>query len=144
VSSLRIDIVSAVGQIFSGRAALVIAQGSEGQLGIAPRHAPLLTRLVPGEIRVLGAAEHELVFFVTGGILEVQPHHVTVLGDTVLRGQDINEAAAAEARSRAEQALRGAVNKADLDRAERDLIEAQARYRVLERWKRVTKADGSG
>jgi len=135
VSTFLVDIVSVEGHIFSGQATLVVAQGSEGQLGIAPRHIPLLTRLAPGEIRVVRAAEDELFFYVTGGILEVQPRHVTVLGDTVLRGEDINEAAAAQARLRAEEVLRGAVTKSDLERAEVDLMEAQARYRALQHWK---------
>lgn len=142
MSTILVDIVSLEGHVFSGRATLVIAQGSEGQLGIAPRHMPLLTRLVPGEIRVIRGVDDELAFYVTGGILEVQPHHVTVLGDSVVRDGGLTDAAAAEARAQAEQALRGAVNKEDLLRAERGLIEAQARYRALERWKRRKQPEG--
>jgi F-type H+-transporting ATPase subunit epsilon len=133
MATIHVDIVSAEGHVFSGPASLVVADGTEGQIGIAPRHAPLLTVLVPGEIRVLREGDPELVFYVSGGILEVQPQRVTVLADTAVRGEEIDEQAAAEDRRRAEQAMKSAVQKDDIARAQRELIEAAARYRVRQR-----------
>jgi F-type H+-transporting ATPase subunit epsilon len=142
MSTIAIDIVSVDGAVYSGRATLVVADAIEGQLGIAPRHAPLLTRLVPGTVRVLRGDEPELLFYVGGGILEVQPHHVTVLADVAERGEDIDEAAALAARERAEAAVRATTEKSDLARAERELIEAAARYRVLEKFQRRRRRAG--
>jgi F-type H+-transporting ATPase subunit epsilon len=130
--TLQIDIVSAEGHVYSGEATLVVADACEGQLGIAPRHAPLLTRLNPGEVRVVDAGQEERVFYVSGGILEVQSHHVTVLADTAVRGEDIDEDAAEAARLHAQRAVHGAHEKQDLRRAEHELAEANARYRVLQ------------
>ncbi|HYL01902.1 MAG TPA: F0F1 ATP synthase subunit epsilon [Steroidobacteraceae bacterium] len=103
--TIHVDIVSAEGELFSGAAAMVFAPASQGDLGIKPRHAPLLTLLKAGEVRVQtpDGAEHH--FFVGGGALEVQPNRVTVLADTALRAKDIDEAAALAAKQRAEEAL---------------------------------------
>lgn len=106
MKTIHVDIVSAEGEIFSGEAAMVFAPGAAGDLGIAPRHAPLLTLLKPGEVRVKTPEGQEQHFFVGGGALEVQPSKVTVLADTALRAHDIDEAAALAAKQRAEEALR--------------------------------------
>lgn len=135
MKTFLVDIVSAEGHVYSGEASLLVVDACEGQLGIAARHAPLLTRLNPGEVRVVIGADEERVFFVSGGILEVQSHHVTVLADTALRGEEIDEDSAAAARLHAEQAVHGAHAKQDLRRAEHELAEANARYRVLLRLK---------
>jgi F-type H+-transporting ATPase subunit epsilon len=104
--TIQVDIVSAEGEIFSGPAKMVFAAGIEGDLGIAPRHAPLLTLLKAGEVRVQPPDGAEQSFFVGGGALEVQPNKVTVLADTAVRARDIDEAAALAAKQRAEEALR--------------------------------------
>ncbi len=105
-ATIHVDIVSAEGELFSGDATMVFASASEGDIGIAPRHAPLLTLLKPGEVRVQTPDGEEHHFFVGGGALEVQPSKVTVLADTALRAKDIDEAAALAAKQRAEDALR--------------------------------------
>jgi F-type H+-transporting ATPase subunit epsilon len=105
-NTIHVDIVSAEGEIFSGEAAMFFAPGADGDLGIAPRHAPLLTLLKPGEVRVQTLEGQEQHFFVGGGALEVQPNKVTVLADTAVRAADIDEAAALAAKQRAEDALR--------------------------------------
>ena len=102
--TIHVDIVSAEESIFSGLAEMVYAPGELGELGIAPRHAPLVTRLKPGEVR-LDTGKEELDFFISGGILEVQPHVVTVLADTAIRADDLDEAKALEAKKNAEEAL---------------------------------------
>jgi len=105
-NTIHVDIVSAEGEIFSGEAEMFFAPGADGDLGIAPRHAPLLTLLKPGEVRVKTPDGQEQRFFVGGGALEVQPAKVTVLADTALRAHDVDEAAALAAKQRAEDALR--------------------------------------
>src|SRR5215475_339813 len=105
-NTIHVDIVSAEGEIFSGEATMFFAPAAEGDLGIAPRHAPLLTLLKPGEVRVQTPDGQQQHFFVGGGALEVQPNKVTVLADTALRAHDIDEAAALAAKQRAEEALR--------------------------------------
>ena len=109
--TIQVDIVSAEGEIFSGPATMVFAPGLVGDLGIAPRHAPLLTLLKPGEVRVQTAEGSEQHFFVGGGALEVQPNKVTVLADTAIRAKDLDEQAALAAKQRAEEALRDKVDK---------------------------------
>ena len=105
IPTIQVDIVSAEGELYSGPAAVLFAPAKEGDLGIYPRHAPLLTLLKAGEVRVQAPDGQEQVFFVGGGVLEVQPQHVTVLADTGLRARDIDEAAALAAKQRAEEAL---------------------------------------
>lgn len=128
MTTIDVDIVSAEGLIYSGRAMLVIAPAQEGDVGVAPRHAPLLTRMRPGEVRVKLAEDHQLHFFVSGGILEVQPNLVTVLADTALRGRDADEAAAQSARQSAEEkiAYSRAHGSLDLAHAEAELARAAA------------------
>ena len=130
-NSFQVDIVSAEREIFSGDADMVFAPAEMGELGITPRHAPLLTRLKPGSVRVKSGDE-EQVFYVSGGILEIQPHVVTVLSDTALRARDIDEAAAQEAKRRAEEALANQTAEVDIVRAQAELAEALARLRTLE------------
>ena len=135
MASIRVDIVSAEGEIFSGEAEMVFAPGQLGEIGIAPRHAPLLTDLKPGEVRVQPPEGEERVFYVSGGILEVQPQRVTVLANSALRAEDLDETAALEARARAREVLEGRHGEIDLEQAQRDLIEAEARYRAAEKLK---------
>ena len=130
-TTFHVDIVSAEREIFSGDAEMVFAPAEMGELGITPRHAPLLTRLKPGTVRVQAGGE-ESVFFVSGGILEIQPHMVTVLSDTALRAKDIDEAAAQDAKRRAEEALASQSQDLDVARAQAELLEAVARLRAIE------------
>jgi len=130
-STIHVDIVSAEREIFSGEADMVFAPAAMGELGIAPRHAPLLTRMKPGTVRVQHAGE-EQVFYVSGGILEIQPHGVTVLSDTAQRATDIDEAAAEAAKRRAEEALANQSEDLDVARAQSELLEAVARLKALE------------
>src|SRR5215468_859912 len=109
--TIHVDIVSAEGEIFSGEATMFFAAASEGDIGIAPRHAPLLTLLKPGEVRVQLPDGQEQHFFVGGGALEVQPDKVTVLADTALRAKDLDESAALAAKQRAEEALNKASDR---------------------------------
>lgn len=124
---LHVDVVSAEGELFAGNADMVFVAAQEGEVGIAPRHAPLLTRIRPGAVRVQHDGKQEEAFFVSGGILEVQPHLVTILADTAERAENLDQAAAEAARKRAEQAVAQAEERIDLDKAQRDLAEAEAR-----------------
>ncbi len=129
--TMHCDIVSAEKSIFSGLVEMVVAAGSLGDLGIAPGHAPLLTALIPGPVRVVMAGGEEEVFYVSGGFLEVQRGVVTLLADTALRADDVDEAAALEAKAEAERAM--ANQEADLEygRAAAQLAEAAAQLRAL-------------
>jgi len=135
MATIQVDIVSAEGEIHSGEAAMVFAPASMGEVGIAPRHAPMLTTLRPGEVRVQDAEGNEEAFYITGGMLEVQPNRVTVLADTALRGDQLDEAAALSAQQEAEKALEGASAETDVARAQAELEEARARYRAAQKLK---------
>ena len=135
MATIQVDIVSAEGEIHSGEASMVFAPASMGEVGIAPRHAPMLTTLRPGEVRVQDADGNEESIYVTGGMLEVQPNQVTILADTALRGDQLDGAAALEAQRQAEEALKGAATETDVARAQAELAEAQARYRAAEKLK---------
>ena len=133
MASIHVDIVSAEGAIFSGEAAMVFAPAKMGEIGIAPRHAPLLTDLKPGEVRVQDSDGDEQRFYVTGGILEVQPHLVTVLADSALHADQLDEDAALAARERAREVLEGRHGEIDLEQAQREMVEAEARYRAAQK-----------
>ncbi len=135
VMTIHVDIVSAEEKIFSGLAELVIAPAEEGDVGIAARHAPMLTRLKAGEVRVKVDDNETLPFFVSGGVLEVQPHVVSVLADRAVRAKDIDEAAAIEAKRRAEETLSDRSGKLDYAKAQLELIEAVAQLRTLDRYR---------
>ncbi len=128
--TIHVDIVSAEGEIFSGPAEIVFVPATEGELGITPRHAPLLTLIKAGEVRVK-TADGEQSVFVGGGALEVQPNRVTVLADTAVRAHDIDEAAALAAKQRAEEALANKVDKIDQAQALAELAQAAAQLKLL-------------
>lgn len=133
MNTIHVDIVSAEGEIYSGDAAMVFAPAEMGEIGVAPRHAPLLTGLKPGEVRVQTPDGEEVFFYVSGGTIEIQPHLITVLADTALRARDIDEAAALEAKQRAEEALADREELMDLARAQAELAEAVAQLRTIEK-----------
>lgn len=133
--AFKVDIVSAEGAIFSGEAKMVFAPGRMGEIGIAPRHAPLLTDLKPGAVRVEGEDGEERFFYVTGGILEIQPYLVTILADSALHADQLDEDAALAARERAKEALEGRHGEIDLAQAQAELVEAEARYRASQQLK---------
>jgi F-type H+-transporting ATPase subunit epsilon len=133
MATIHVDIVSAEGEIFSGEAAMIFAPAIMGEIGIAPRHAPLLTTLKPGEVRVQLPTGDEQFFYVSGGAIEIQPHLVTVLADTALRARDLDEAAALQAKQRAEEALRDRGGKMELAEAQAELARAMAQIRAIEK-----------
>lgn len=137
--TIHVDIVSAEADIFSGLAEMVFAPAVLGEVGITPRHAPLLTPLKPGEVRVRLSPEKEESFYISGGLLEIQPHVVTVLADTALRAHDLDEASALEAKQRAEKML--ADRQADIDyaRAQAELVEAMAQLQAIERMRKLKR-----
>ena len=137
MATIHVDIVSAEGEIFSGEATMVFAPAIMGEIGIAPRHAPLLTTLKPGEVRVQTPAGEEQFFYVSGGALEIQPHLVTVLADTALRARDLDEAAALQAKQRAEEALRDRGDKIDVAKAQAELAAAVAQIRAIEKLRKM-------
>jgi len=138
-TTIRCDIVSAEAEIFHGEATMVIATGEAGELGIAPRHAPLITRLKPGQVRVLMENGEEQFFYVSGGILEVQPQVVTVLTDTAIRAKDLDEAAARHAKDEAERALANRTDAVEIAQAQAELAQALAQLQAIERLRRNLK-----
>ncbi len=137
--TIRVDIVSAESEIFSGDATLVVVTGELGELGITPRHAPLITRLKPGHVDVLLADGERQQFYVSGGILEVQPQVVTVLADTAMRAADLDEAAALRARKEAEEGLANRTEALEIAEAQARLAEAMAQLQALERLRKNLK-----
>jgi F-type H+-transporting ATPase subunit epsilon len=133
MSTIQVDIVSAEGEIFAGPAAMVFLPASEGDIGVAPRHAPLLTLLKAGEVRVKTPEGEELSFFVGGGVLEIQPQRVTVLADTAARAKDVDDAAAGAARQRAEEVLAGQVDKLTQAQALAELQRAIAQLKMIQK-----------
>ncbi len=129
--TLHVDIVSAEEEIFSGTANMVFAPAEMGEVGIAPRHTPLLTRLKPGEVRVQVEGKEEQFFYVSGGMLEIQPHVVTVLADTAKRAKDLDEAAALKVKERAEKAMADKKSDFDYAKAKTELAEAMAQLRTI-------------
>mgnify|MGYP006167127639 CR=1 FL=1 len=138
-STIRCDIVSAEEEIFQGDVQLVVATGEMGELGIAPRHAPLITRLKPGQVRVTLANGEEQNFYVSGGILEVQPQVVTVLADTAIRAQDIDEASVRKAKEEAERILAKQDPKMSIEEAQAQLAMSIAQLSALERLRKNLK-----
>jgi F-type H+-transporting ATPase subunit epsilon len=134
MATIHVDVVSAEQSIFSGEAEFVALPGEEGELGIFPRHTPLITRIRPGAVRIRmpNKTEEEFVF-VAGGILEVQPHVVTVLADTAIRGQDLDEAKATEAKRLAEEALANREGVLDLAKAQAELAVAIAQLAAIQK-----------
>jgi F-type H+-transporting ATPase subunit epsilon len=132
---MRVEVASAENEIFSGEASMLIATAESGDVGIYPKHTPMLTGLKPGDVRIIDADGGEQVIYVSGGILEVTPKVVTVLSDTAMRADDIDEAAAEEAQRKAEQALKD--TKADIDyaRAKAELAQAAAQLQALRKMK---------
>jgi F-type H+-transporting ATPase subunit epsilon len=137
--TIQCDIVSAHEEIFSGEATMVFASGVAGELGIAPRHAPLITQLKAGPVRVQQANGEEAFFFVSGGILEVQPHMVTILTDTAMRGDDLDEAAARTAKAEAERQLADRSGEMDIAEAQAQLMQAVAQLAALEQLRKKLK-----
>jgi len=138
-NTIQCNIVSAEREIFSGLATMVIVSGEIGELGIAPSHAPLITRIKPGQVRVLNGDAPEQHFYVSGGILEVQPDLVTVLSDTALRASDIDEAQAQQAKEEAERLIAGRGKEMDLAAAQQQLMQAVAQLQALERLRKNLK-----
>ena len=137
--TFQCDIVSAREKIFSGKVAMVIAAGVAGELGIYPRHAPLFTKLKPGTVRVRDEAGEDQFFVVFGGFLEVQPHVVTILADTVLRSKDIDQTAAEAARAEAERELSCCTGQMEIAEAEVKLLKAIAELQTLDRLRKAAK-----
>ena len=134
--TMHVNIVSAEAEIFSGTVEAVFAPAVMGEVGIYPRHTQMLSPLKPGEIRVVKEGGEEDFFFVSGGMLEVQPHMVTVLADTAVRAKDLDEAQAIEAKKRAEQALKDRQGDMDYARAEAELAEAVAQLQTIQRMRK--------
>jgi len=137
MATIQVDVVSAEEEIFSGEATFVALPGDMGELGIYPRHTPLITRIKPGAVRIKRADNGQEEFvFVAGGILEVQPNRVTVLADTAIRGHDLDEARASEAKKRAEEAMREAKSDMDLARAQGELATLAAQIAAISKFRR--------
>ena len=133
MSTMQVEVVSAENEIFSGEASMLIATAGVGELGIYPNHTPLLTNLKPGDVRVQTPDGEEQVIYVSGGILEVTPKKVTVLSDTALRADDLDEAASLEAQRKAEQALKDSNADIDYARAKVELAQAAAQLQALKK-----------
>ena len=133
-NTIHVDVVSAEGAIYSGEAQFVVLPGEPGELGIYPRHTPLITRIKPGEVRIKPAdgGEEELIF-VAGGILEVQPKAITVLADTAIRGHDLDEAKALEVKRQAEDALQNRTGKLEVAKAQAELATAVAQLAAIQK-----------
>jgi len=131
--TMHLNIVSAENEIYSGTVTQVFAPAEMGEVGIMPRHAPMLSTLKPGVVRVISQEDEEQTFFVSGGILEIQPHVVTILSDTALRATDIDESAALEAKARAEAAMKDKASDMDYAKAKTELVEAVAQIEALKK-----------
>ena len=140
MSTIRVEIVSAEKEIWSGEGTMVYAPGVAGELGIAPRHTPLITPLKPGDVRVELESGEQQFFFISGGLLEVQPHLVTVLSDTALRGEDLDEASAQEAMKRAEEKLKDkSMEDKDYKDMKAELAAFAAQIRAIEKLKKLRR-----
>jgi F-type H+-transporting ATPase subunit epsilon len=136
----QLDIVSAEREIFSGLVEMVVATGELGELGLVPGHAPLLTLLKPGEVRLTLPGGKQELYYISGGMLEVQPHHVTVLADAVERADDLDEAAALAAKKRAEEAIANKNADIDYSLASTELARALAQIRLLQKIRKHTSS----
>lgn len=139
MNTIEVDIVSAEGELHKGQATLLIASAIEGEIGIAANHTPLLTKLKAGEVRVQTADGEEETFFVSGGIMEVQPKLVTILADTGIRAADIDEAAALQAKQRAEEALANNTSEMEVGAAQAELAIAMAQLQSLSKLRKKVK-----
>jgi F-type H+-transporting ATPase subunit epsilon len=137
--TMHVDVVSAETSIFSGTVEAVFAPAKEGEVGIMPRHSPFLAQLKPGQVRVVKQGGEEDFFYVSGGMLEVQPHTITVLADTALRARDMDEAAALQAKERAEQAMRDRTGEMEWAEAQAELAQAIAQLQMIQRMREKTK-----
>ena len=135
MSTIHVDVVSAEESIFSGEATFVALPGEAGELGVYPRHTPLITRIKPGTVRIQKADGSEEFVFVAGGLLEVQPHSVTVLSDTAIRGKDLDEAKAIAAKAAAEEALKNAKGDIDIAMAQSELAVMAAQIAALRKYR---------
>ena len=139
MSTIQVHIVSAEAEIFSGEVNAVFASTETGEVGILPQHTPLLARLKPGNVRIQREGQEESIFFVSGGILEVQPHVVTILADTALRGEDLDESKAQQAKERAEEALQTQLTEQEAAKAMAELAEAAVQLRMIEELRRKVR-----
>ncbi len=139
MSTIAVEIVSAEEAIWSGTGTMVFAPAEMGDVGIAPQHAPLLTQLKPGDVRVQQENGEEQFFYVSGGLLEIQPHRVTVLSDTAIRAADLDEAKAKEAMKTAERDLKDKTSQMELAKARAELAQAAAQLRALEKLRKTSR-----
>ncbi|MDF2866999.1 MAG: synthase subunit epsilon [Gammaproteobacteria bacterium] len=138
-NKIRVDVVSAESAIYSGNAEMVFVTGSQGELGIAAQHTPLLTTIKPGQVRIQQADGLEHVFYISGGMLEVQPNVITILADTAVRAEDLDEAAALEARQSAEKALAEHKGEIEYSSVLAELAQTAARLRAIRQLKKTTR-----
>lgn len=139
MSTIRVEVVSAEAEIFKGEAKLVVVSGEMGDLGIAPRHAPLITRIKPGQVRIIKPDDEELFLYVSGGILEVQPTVVTILADSAVRAADLDEAVALQAKQNAEAAIANRTDAVEVAEAQIKLAQSMAQLQALERLRKTLK-----
>ena len=139
MSIMHLDIVSAEEEIFSGNVKNIIAAAMMGEVGIFPKHTPMITPLKPGEVKIITEQDEEKVLFISGGVLEVQPDIVTVLADTAIRAEDLDEAKAAESKKRAEEALADKSDKIDAAKALAELAQAAAQLKMIETIRKKSK-----
>ena len=136
---MHLDIVSAEEEVFSGNVKNIIAAAMMGEVGIFPKHTPMITPLKPGEVKIITDQDEEKLFFISGGVLEVQPDIVTVLADTAIRGEDLDEAKAAESKKRAEEALADKSDNIDAAKALAELAQAAAQLKMIEKIRKKSK-----
>ena len=136
---MHLDIVSAEEEIFSGNVKNIIAAAMMGEVGIFPKHTPMITPLKSGEVKIITDQDEEKLFFISGGVLEVQPDIVTVLADTAIRGEDLDEAKAAESKKRAEEALANKSDNIDAAKALAELAQAAAQLKMIEKIRKKSK-----
>ena len=139
MSIMHLDIVSAEEEIFSGNVKNIIASAIMGEVGIYPKHTPMITPLKPGEVKIITEENEEKLFFISGGVIEVQPDIVTVLADTAIRGKDLDEAKAIESKKRAEEALADKSDNIDAAKALAELAQAAAQLKMIDAMRKKTK-----